>query len=699
MEKNNTILLAIRTQGYQGGKILGNRWLPLIDELRQAIAKSGIEDSASSDELLLFTYSHPFVALTSLQEGLDKCKAKHGWQETQGALPVQIVLHLIDEENGLPQLREPSAPFWDLLQQETFYITQSLKKKWDEFMAGRELPGYTLEDEGSGLFQIVFSGKAVLKKVELFSYRHLPVRGDQKECFYCGMTSHAPVQCPSKLLSMKMQGITHIGYLTFEDLNSLYKKIFPDYSECSKKIAVGATPTQLRKDKELLVFVSYFDLNRLYQLRFLINSAFSLHSKWDDQDKTDKINIDSRNLHMGLDCLRVGQYERAEELLSAEGKRRDGKQFYASIGLAFWALEQGRTKDMGHYLEKAKNIASMEKERLYSQLLLSRYYELENDSWKAKEALNHAIQISFDALDCQYRRMQHNVRYGFDKGDLKKLRMLMMGQKEIFMSALMDPLLLPVQGLVNDVAFSHIQHERQEAQRNLSMAEKELSELSYWIDEKDKVITENREALEELRKKFKRQTYYDLLDIVERAKGIAFGCQRIRKAKVEELEEKIKSLTKKSEAYQTFWKVYPYKSYFRGFQQALAQATTLLKEAQVQVNKKKGPEYKAAINLLEQVEKNYSAMSEMQGKMIWLKLFLNGTRLFVKNLIIMEIVLFLAGCVVFFVLPTALSGSSYEGLSRIVSDPVFRKKTMLVTVFFFAPAIATMWTVWKLQDE
>ncbi len=432
MKKNNSILLAIRTLSYQGGKILGSRWLPLIDALRQALAKSGFEQPESSDELLLFTFPNPFLALISLLEGLDSVKVEHDWQESQGALPLQTVIHLLEEEDSLPQIQQTSASEWDMLQQETIYITRPLMRNWKELTAGRDLPEHRFADEGGGFFQMVIAGKATLRKVELFAYRSLPVHGKLKECFYCGMTSHNPANCPSKFISMKVRGMDQVGYLPFDELNSIYKKIFPDYSDCSNKCAAGIKPAQLRQDKELLVFVAYLDLNRMYQLRFLVNTAFCLNAKWEGQDSTDKINIDSRNLHLGLDCLRVGQYAQAEELLTRESKKKEGKQFYATVGLAFWALELGRAKDMGHYLERAKNIASQEKERIYSHLLLSRYYELHNDSWKAKESVNQAIKINADALECQYRKIQHNVRYGFDEGDLKRLRVAHAGPERNF---------------------------------------------------------------------------------------------------------------------------------------------------------------------------------------------------------------------------------------------------------------------------
>jgi hypothetical protein len=700
MKKNPTILLAVRTLSYQGGKILGNRWLPLVDAVRQALAKSGFEQPGSSDELLLFTFPNPFLALTSLLESLQRVKWEHGWQESHGALPIQAVIHLIEEEDTLPQIQQTSAGDWDLLQQESIHITRALMKKWQELMAGRELPEHRFEDEGGGFFQIVFTGKATVTQVELFSYRSLPVRGKMKECFYCGMTSHAPADCPSKFLSMEVRGLDLVGYLTFAELNDIYKKIFMDYSACTKKCAAGLKPGQLHKDSELLVFVSYFDLNLIYQLRFLVNTAFCLNARWEAQFSTDDTNIDTRNLHLGLDCLRVGQYDRAENLLAQENKRQGGKPFFAQIGLAFCALERGRIKDMAHYLEKAKNLASQQKERLYCHLLLSRYHELQNDSWTAKESLNNAIKINFDALECQYRKVQLNVRYGFDETDLKRLRSLMLGQKEIFMTALLDPLLLPVQGLANDLAIEHMQNQRTEAAKNMAMAEEEFAELKWWFVEQEAIIEENSKILTKLQQQFKRGSYYDLLDVIERAKAMANNCQRVRKAKIEEIEARRISLENTLRKYQNFWSGYEYKRYFNSFQQSLVEVFTSIREAQTLIARQRGQEYRAAVNLLDQVDMTFTALLEMQEKMLWTRLVFNGMKLYVKKMIIAELALFAAGFTVFVLLPLALRhASSYSGLYDIVNNPALRKKSMLIAAFFLVPLLSLMWTVWQLKDE
>lgn len=699
MKKTNSILLALRMLGYQGGKILSNRWLPLVDGVRQSLAKSGFEQPESSDELLLFTFPHPFSALTALLESLRTSKEEHGWKESHGSLPVQIVFHLIEEDDAFPQISQPSAAEWEMLQLETLYVTRTLMRQWPELMAGRDLPEHSFEDEGSGFFHMIFAAGATIRQVELFPYRSLPVRGKEKECFYCGMTSHLPAGCPSKFLTMQTRGLDKIGYLPFAELSATYKNVFPDYSACMKKIAAGLKPGQIRKDNELLVFIAYLDLNAIYQLRFLQHIAFSPSSKWNGLDKADKITIDSRNLHMGLDCLRVGQYEKAEEILLAESKRREGKPFFALMGLAFRALEQGRDKDMAHYLERAKTIAAQEKERFYIQLLLSRFYELQHDSWKAKESIANAEKILFDAPECQYRKMQYNIRYGFVEEDFKRLRSLMIGQKEIFMAALMDPLLLSIQGLINDLAIRQVEQQQQGAGKKLELAEAEFAELGYWLDDDDPIIQENNLALGRLREKFAGQSYYDLLEVIDRGAGIISRCQRIRKTKLEEQEKRKVDLDAQLQRHLQFWQAYPYQNYFNSYLQTLTEIKKTLAEAQVQIAREKGQAFKAAANLLDRADISVTSLQQIQEKMMWTRILLNSLKIFVKNIMITELALFVAGFLIFLIVPILLPGDHTSGLGKIISDPLLRKKSLLLSSFLLAPFVAIVWTVWNMKDE
>ncbi len=205
------------------------------------------------------------------------------------------------------------------------------------------------------------------------------------------------------------------------------------------------------------------------------------------------------------------------------------------------------------------------------------------------------------------------------------------------------------------------------------------------MTEQDPFLEENSRALNELRSQYRKETYYDLLDVLERAKGHAYGCQRIRKTKIEEFEARKKELENKLQQYQDFWQDYEYKNFFNAFQQSLLSAINTLQETRGLIARQQGQEYRAAVNLLDQVEISFSSMQEMQGKMIGIRLLLNGLKIFVKKLIFAELSMLAAGFVVFMALPLLLSNTSLVSLHNILSDPLLQKKSWLISAVLPGP--------------
>ena len=200
MAEIHPILLAIHTLPHQGRRLLEGKWLFFLDALRNQLLQQGREAEGSTEDLMLFNYSHPAETITSLPQVLENLKKEFNWtSDSLGSLPIQLVIHFDKKDDHSATLRDLSANLWDFLRQETLYITRPLKLRWAELMKDRELPAHTIESEGMGLFRLTFAD-STKERINLFPYRELAVLGKEKECFYCGMTNHLPSSCPSKLL-------------------------------------------------------------------------------------------------------------------------------------------------------------------------------------------------------------------------------------------------------------------------------------------------------------------------------------------------------------------------------------------------------------------------------------------------------------------------------------------------------------------
>lgn len=684
--------MAVHSLAFQGKRIMGDQWPGFFKALGRELKLNGLEAPDSDAELLLFNYGHPFSAITSFFESLEKIKKERGWKETLGTVPVQILLHLEKKGDTPPHFREASSPIWDSLLQGIPYITRSLKLAWDQLMVGRDFPPCHLISDESGLFQIKFSEHAEIKSEKLFPYRDMAIRGSNKECFYCGMTNHLPAKCPSKHLTTENRAIFDIGYLSFAELSSSFKEAFTNQKKMINLLAAGVDAAQIRKDPVLCVFISYFGICLIYQPRFLWYMAFSSNTLWDGTCKIGKLNIDSHNLRVGLDCLRVGQLSQARELLRAENQMMSGKQFYANIGLAFVALELGRKDDMIQHLDIANGLANNEKERIYVSLLISRYHDIAGHLWKADQTIQPVYNLYLDCAEALYRKIQIMVRGGEGKKILKVLQELSKTYRHIFMTALMDPMLLPIHGVVEDMLAAQVQVLRQSAQENLIKAREECAIVQGWFDSEDKDLQVNLTTLENLEKQFKRKSYYDLLDVYEKAKALAQSCPRLQESRLEMLNEKVDNVVIKWDVYHAYWKSYPYKPFFGNFHEILRGSKRKLVETR-----------SIAAKSLGKAIKNFdSAIKEMKGltplfyRMNKTKTAFDIIGVFGKHVVLCELVL---GTFIFMLFPLAtIFGADFLGETfiQLVRNPEFQKKGLFVTGLLVAPLLAFAITLRKL---
>ena len=168
MAKNLSILVAVRSLSHKGKRLIGDSWFKFLYGLRTHLQRTGAEDKESSDELLLFAYTHPYNAFSSFFEGLEKVKSELNWKESLGPVPIQIIFHLEEPGEISSRIREISSDIWDMLQSEFPYVSRPLKNRWDQLMAGRKLPPHSFESEGEGFFRLEIKDKSSIKRENLF---------------------------------------------------------------------------------------------------------------------------------------------------------------------------------------------------------------------------------------------------------------------------------------------------------------------------------------------------------------------------------------------------------------------------------------------------------------------------------------------------------------------------------------------------
>lgn len=693
------ILLAIHTLPHQGRKLLADKWPFFLEALRKQLSMLGSELRSSTEALFLFTFDHPAGIVAMLPEILGTLKREFEWNpDALGSLPIQLVIHFDKKDEHSTALRDLSSNLWDFLRQETIYITRPLKVRWNEMMKDRELPPHQIDREGMGLFRLSFS-TGDKNRVSLFPYREMAVLGKQRECFYCGMTNHTAEACPSKLLTADMQGLDDVGYLPFAELSEIYKQVMTQQDHLLSSLNEEIKPSLIRKNPALLVFVSYFDLYKIHQLRFLQKLAFGLYYKWDDIYTRASRNIDNSNLNLALDCLRVGQYDQAEKLLHDELANQRGRHFYATVGLAFWALENKRDNDLQTSLQRAQELASTETEKVYINLLITRHSLLTGDKWKAEMSLENILNLKHDCDEARYAKIKYHVRTGQGDQAAQELRILAGASKQYFMTILMDPSLLPIHTLAEDILAAHLHIVGRDAIDNLNKARVGCDELRYWLKEEDPELAENMEALNALEEQYKRKSYFDLIDVAQKSLTIHYACHQIKEKKLERLNRLLVRLQDQWDVHHTYWTNYSYKVFFREFDNSLNKVSSQIEVTQKLAERATGEAYQVAIKELEKIKSAFASLKKLIKRMIWVKLIVDSLRIFVKNILITEAALLTLLLFSFLVISAMTSTSPDSGMAKIISNSWFQKQATFFTTAIFSPFISLMMTIWEVRDQ
>lgn len=700
MAESDSILVTIHSDTRLGQQLIGDRWLSFFYTLRSALQGTAASELEGNDELLLFQYHQLAAAINSLFEGIDQAKREYRWDQTLGPAPIQIIFHFGGEEN-LPQpLRDPASKLWALLDHESLYLTRPMKEQWAALAEGGEVAAHHIGNEALGLFPVRFPARALAAHREpIFPSRHLTRQPDQKKCFYCGMTNHLPANCPGKMLTMQAQGLPLVGYQPLGRLNELFHEAFSHQDRLLALLAPGVATSQLRRDPVLQAYVAFFDLCKIYQPRFLWNIAFSAHSRWPDLGRGETISVDSHSFYLGLDCLRVGQYAQAEDLFVDESRRPKGKQFHATIGRAFVALEIGREHDMGHYLESALRMTATDKDRIYISLLLARYYSLMDNNWKAEHALDNVFTIDRECLDALYAQVQLSVKNGFGDRALGQLRSLIIGQKELFIQALMDPDLIPIEGPLEEMLATRLETQRQEAEEQFVKARTMVQELQGWLSEEDQEMKHLLGDFALLEQQYEQQSYYDLIDVADKARLLLRSCYRVQEAKLDALKQRHEKTMQRWEGYRYFWNSYTYQSLFREFLAILNAIKAVLTEAQESAEKKMhGKLYREVIEKLDNAEAQFETLKQLTTRMTWARTLLDSCKLFARNLLITELALLLFSAILLPALILALGDPMESGLAALLRDPWFQKQALQLLTLLIAPVLALAHTLWAIME-
>ncbi len=263
------------------------------------------------------------------------------------------------------------------------------------------------------------------------------VMGGRRPCFYCGMRSHEPQQCPSKALfptNLNVLALARVAQMNLAEMPALMERL---------EKALGDAPLQtipellVGRSPEAVVIQAVFDVNIHLQLR-MAQMVWRARGKDWPRGIEESGGAVEESLIQAMESLRTGNPERALERLD-QALLRARRNYQPRVLLGFLYMERDEPKRAAEFWEEALTLAYTPLQRVYLLLLLGRLREVLGDFNEAIRVYSRAHRESAGFFAARYRQAVCMLKSGFINESLGFFREIVVQDPDIFSMLLLDP--------------------------------------------------------------------------------------------------------------------------------------------------------------------------------------------------------------------------------------------------------------------
>ena len=289
------------------------------------------------------------------------------------------------------------------------------------------------------LFQVRFqSSKSGRRRGSLNVF--LPtslISGGESPCFYCGLRSHQPRKCPTRMLQSGNVQVTDMIRFARMDLDALPGILAGIEKQVAPDVIRGLNALLGEKTDPGLVVRSMFEVNMICQLRMMATVWRAKGKEW-PRGVEEQRPQSEEHLWEALDSLRTGNPERAMEKVDHVVLRAP-KNYQPRVLLGFMAMEREELKRAAGFWEEAENLAYTSLQRSYIQLLLGRLREICGDFTEAIRLYGRAVNESSRFSQARYRQAVCLIKSGYLNEAQALIRELIRDEPDYFSAVLLDP--------------------------------------------------------------------------------------------------------------------------------------------------------------------------------------------------------------------------------------------------------------------
>ncbi|MGD9162728.1 MAG: adenylate/guanylate cyclase domain-containing protein [Desulfobacteraceae bacterium] len=451
--------------------------------------------------------------------------------------------------------------------------------------------------KGYGGYFMVSQSKDSRTTDNFFRYQHALISGDHTPCFYCGNQSHSTMNCPSKMITELTGYVEKLGYMTLENINS----IFLSYLQVAQN-DLSNIESMNKNSPVYAAHNAFYELKSTYQLRLFRTIWNTKEDHWNRIRISAEENDRGGLLWIGLDCLRVSNLEQVESIINGEIKKKNTDyKVYCLAGLMY--IERNQLRAASSMLKKALDLAVRTPEKIYIIFLRYRIHTLLNESSKAREMLRKILKLSPHCTEATYLDIVSKFSNRNMSSAVDQLIKLIRKNRDYYIISLIDPDLSDYHKKISENLDYLLIDARDKAHKLLPNAKEEVAELEKIMGKDAEEIIEANTQISKMEQSIQSNSYFGYLDVIHYSEDIFNLGNRIvkgREVKLARIENQIKDLIERCRNY---IQVLPYAFMIRPAIQKLRIIENSVDSTREKIKHQGAKEFKDTLNML----KDYSA--------------------------------------------------------------------------------------------
>lgn len=277
-------------------------------------------------------------------------------------------------------------------------------------------------EEGGGILQIVVPARLVSGKLE--------------QCFYCGMRSHTPAQCPSRQIDNWTPDLWQpVSMMDFDAMNNALRQIDTVVEEDGQEGLLSLVKDGEKPENHIVRAI--FDINATLQHHSMAQIWLS-RSKDNPRDFSRQSQMDDHPIWTFLTKLPMGELVPLEKELQIiiQSRPRDWRLICLN---GFLALERKDCIRAAQLWKDAEGLSANKLQLGYLKFLQARLLEIDGKYEHAGTAYGEVAKICPDWLDPEYRQVVCKVKKGFSEQAIPLLLEVIEKDANFFNKALLDP--------------------------------------------------------------------------------------------------------------------------------------------------------------------------------------------------------------------------------------------------------------------